>query len=162
MQGCWSGTLCKCLGIPVVYLETRRLNLMSWLKIWTWWWSVGKSPWPVSSTILQQISETRGVHWNFTHRCLLSNHVTTPGAAQLKIFRNGWYRKVQSDKSTCCIFQEKRNTADYCLLHVTLPCHILHCFAFGFLNCNYLLNSWQISLKFAPCTYLYVIFMTDT
>ena len=50
----------------------------------------------------------------------------------------------------------------YCLLHVTLPHHVLHCFTIRFSNCNYLLNSWQISLNFTPCTYLHVIFMTDT
>ena len=49
-----------------------------------------------------------------------------------------------------------------CIFHVTLPCLILHCFAIRFLNCNYSLNSWQISLNFELCTYVYVIFMTDT
>ena len=64
----------------------------------------------------------------------------------------------------CCLIciYPGRQAWCYCLLHMTLPCCILDCFLIRFLNCNYLLNSWWISLKFAPCTYLYVIFMTDT
>ena len=63
---------------------------------------------------------------------------------------------------TSCVRSANSNYLNYCPLHVTLPRHILHCFANRFSNCNYSLNSWRISLNFELCTYLYVIFMTDT
>ena len=50
---------------------------------------------------------------------------------------------------------------NYCIFHVTFPCHIFQRFMIKISNCNYSLISWQISLKLKLHTVLYVIFMPD-